>query len=667
MDPQSVDRGPFSFFWLPVEVRRLVYRYLLYAQGDVINQERQSRNGDEIDPFYEKTPVHTDILRSCWTIYYEAIGVLYGDNTFRWNSLDQLDTSDVMPTLLGGVKTQELHRNIQLKINIISLVNPYIDHDNFLLRLTGPRICRDILEVYFGMDRLSGDLITERVEPPSHLTSPILQAIRQMSGFKKVIVRLSPRRIGIGRRRRMARPAEYVWSEALTRELESGLGPNLSKDRARLEFKPRDLPKYWAREHLSPLLRLSEIDRQRIIRLVIGQRPVFYPSTLPEGGNLSFSPQWRVLPQLKTANPHLDLSILYTCRKLWEESWRTIIEHKHLVFNFDFAVPKTVFESGDLNIRYLRNVHIKLKNLEKPSQLKDEPWYFRHLVPELWYLARGMRYAESLSRESLIIELDIANPNWQIRREREMGSGRLNNGNPWWLHNTSKEGDDNLGITKISGLDLIVAYLFGGLHIWNRMDIALSHRTLKNRYWRSSATEMLEKYLGPDLSKDNRRLAFRPQYFARLWEVRNVGAKSRELEWLHAFMRNRKDFSSNPHRDLAEAEDGEDGWTGAVSKEDEEDAAEPIVISEDEGADGEEGDGDGSDVDSDAISIGAERAIAAVGELTWMEERGMFATRPSSPISLDPETRSREVPDDDEEGYDDGTIDPDDMDFGLDF
>lgn len=651
MDPQSVDRGPFSFFWLPAGVRRLVYRHLLYAQGDVINQERQSRNGDEIDPFYEKTSVHTDILRSCWTIYYEAIGVLYGDNTFRWNPLDQLNISDVMPTLRGGVKTQDLHRNIQLKIDIIRLGWPDIDHHNFLLRLTGSTVCRDVLQVYFGTDRLSGDLSTERVEPPSHLTSPILQAIRQISGFKKVIILLSPRRTGIGRRRRMARPAEYIWSEALTRELESGWGPNLSKHGARLEFKPRDLPQCWAREHVSPLLRLSEVDRQNIIRLIIGQRPMFYPSTLPEGGELAISSSWLVLPQLKTANPHLDLSILYTCRKLWEESWGTIIEHKHLVFNFDFAVPTTVFDSGDLNIRYLRNVHIKLKNLEKPSQLRDEPWHFRHLVPELWYLAQGMRYTDSLSRESLIIELDIAKPNWQIGRESEPGSGRLNSGNPWWLHKRSKKGDENLGITKISGLDLIVANLLGGLHIWNRMDIALSHRTLKNRYWRPSATEVLEKYLGPNLSKDKRRLAFRPQYFARLWEVRNVGAKTRNLESLHAFMRKRKDFSSNPLRDLAEAEDG---WTDAVPEEDEVDAAEPIVFSKNEGADGEEGDGDGSDVDSDAISIGAERAIAAVGELLWMEERGMFASRSSSPMSLDLETSSGEDSDDDEEGYSDG-------------
>jgi len=672
MDPPNIQRGPCSFFWLPTEVRRLVYRHLLYAQGDVINQESQSRNSNEIDPFHEKTHVHTEILQTCWTVYYEAIGVLYGDNTFRWNSLDQLNISDVMPTLLGGVKTQDLHRNVQLKINIMRLGNPYFDHDNFLLRLTGPTVCRDVLEVYFGIDRLSGNLITEAVQPPSYLTGPILQAIKQMSGFKKVIVRLSPRRTGIGGRGRMARPAEYMWFEALTRELESGLGPNLSKDSARLEFKPRDLPKHWAREHVSPLLRLSEVDRQRIIRLVIGQRPVFYSSPPPEDGSLSSFPRWRLLPQHKMANPHLDLSISYTCRKLWEESWRTIIEHKHLVFDFDFAVPKAVFDTGDLNIRCLRNVHIKLKNLEKPSQLSDEPWCFGHLVPELWYLARAVRYDQPLSRESLIIELDIANPSWQISREHEMGSGRLNNGNPWWLHNTTKEGDDSLGITKKSGLDIIIASLIVGLRIWNRIDIALSQRTLKNRCWRSSVTEMLEKYLGPNLSKDKRRLAFRPQYFARLWEMRNIGAKTRDLEWVHEFMRNRQHFSSNPHRDLAEAEDDEDGWTDAPYEEDDKDAVEPIVFFDTEGTDGTEEDDDDSDVDSDAISVGAEKAIAAVEELMWMEERGMFVSRPGSPISIDLETHDREDPADDDDdnegdGYDYGGIDPDDLDFGLDY
>ena len=302
MSSLSIHRGPFSFFWLPVEIRRLIYRHLLYARGDDINRERLSINREYIDPFYEKTRVYTAILETCWTIYREAIGILYGDNTFRWNSVHNMNA---MPTLLSGIKTEDLHRNVQLKISFVALSKPTIDRNNFLLRITGPKVPRDVLEIYVGIGGPLANSITHKIEAPSHLTSPIIQAIKHLSGFKKVIVRLSPRHTGFSRSKRRGQPAEYVWSESLTLELESGLGPNISKDEARLEFRPKDQPKHWAREHISPLLRLSEVDRQRIIRLTIGPRPLLYPSTITNGGGWSFSKQWRVLPQLQTANPHM--------------------------------------------------------------------------------------------------------------------------------------------------------------------------------------------------------------------------------------------------------------------------------------------------------------------------------------------------------------------------
>jgi len=213
MSSPSIDRGPFSFFWLPAEIQCLVYRHLLYAQGDVINRERLSPNRDHIDPFYQITPVYTAILETCWTIYREAIDILYGDNTLCWNSVHQSDISHVMPTLLGDIKTENLHKNVQLKVSFVSLSKPFTDRDNFLLRPTGPTIPREVFEVYVGMEGALGNRITQKLEVPGHpghLTSPVIQVIKNLTSFKKVVVRLSPRPTGFHEPRRRGRPTEYV-------------------------------------------------------------------------------------------------------------------------------------------------------------------------------------------------------------------------------------------------------------------------------------------------------------------------------------------------------------------------------------------------------------------------------------------------------------------------
>ncbi|MCJ1250094.1 hypothetical protein MMC30_007320 [Trapelia coarctata] len=250
-----------------------------------------------------------------------------------------------------------------------------------------------------------------------------------------------------------------------------------------------------------------------------------------------------------------------------------------------------------------------------------------------------MRYGHSLNRGTLIIELDIADPNWEI--------------------------SEDLGTPIESGLDLEVEYLLGGLRSWDRMDIVLSQRTRKNRYWRSSTTRMLERKLGPNLSKEKRRLTFRPYYFYHLNQMRNTDWTDSGSDWACEFIRSRKHLS-NPARDLVDAEMGID----AASEEEDDYFIEVPDLSDDEGvgddsADNEEEDGDETDVDSDTISMRAEKAIAAVQELRLLEQREEIQSQPPSPEPTDPDSPTRQESHDDEDGYDDGGIDPVDLNFGL--
>ena len=150
-----------------------------------------------------------------------------------------------------------------------------------------------------------------------------------------------------------------------------------------------------------------------------------------------------------------------------------------------------------------------------------------------------MRYSHSLSRGNLIIELDIGDPNWEISNDGEVDSRRSDNRNP------SGQGVENLAIIN-SELDLDIEYLLRGLSSWDQMDIILSQRTRKNRYWKKSTTMLLENSLGPNLSKNKRRLTFRPHYFYRLSRIRNSGFIKGGFNWVCEFMRNRENLSKNP-------------------------------------------------------------------------------------------------------------------------
>ena len=128
-------------------------------------------------------------------------------------------------------------------------------------------------------------------------------------------------------------------------------------------------------------------------------------------------------------------------------------------------------------------------------------------------------------------------------------------------------------------------------------------------------------------------------------------------------------------RDLVDSELGID----AVAEEEDDDVLEVTALSDDdddEGADSEDDDYEEEphndlDVDSDAVCAKAEKAIA-VAESRPPEQRGANESHPRSPGSpnpakpTDPKAPTRQDPDNNSDGYDDGGVDSVDLDFGLD-
>lgn len=76
-------------------------------------------------------------------------------------------------------------------------------------------------------------------------------------------------------------------------------------------------------------------------------------------GNLRRVSLLRCLSQL----PKTDLSMRFGCHKLWDESWRIVGEHRYEVFRFNVAFTRT--DRVGMDLHYLRNVQIKIKNLDK--------------------------------------------------------------------------------------------------------------------------------------------------------------------------------------------------------------------------------------------------------------------------------------------------------------
>ena len=123
------------------------------------------------DPFHRPTPIYTSILRTCRTIYLEAIEILYGDNTFRWKSIDG-DLDPCLRILLGGVETASLYKNLQLIIGTEYLTRQKLPLDNLLSVLAQVSESRNVLEVVLRATYDLQEIISDD-GLPIQITNPV--------------------------------------------------------------------------------------------------------------------------------------------------------------------------------------------------------------------------------------------------------------------------------------------------------------------------------------------------------------------------------------------------------------------------------------------------------------------------------------------------------------
>ena len=89
--PMPIPQSRSPFFSLPLELRRMVYRYLLVTKGDI---HLDSLLGNST-PCQHNTPkICAALLRVCRLITPEALDVLYGENFFTVKADNYPDDCD---------------------------------------------------------------------------------------------------------------------------------------------------------------------------------------------------------------------------------------------------------------------------------------------------------------------------------------------------------------------------------------------------------------------------------------------------------------------------------------------------------------------------------------------------------------------------------------------
>ena len=539
---QNAAKGDFSFFWLPAEVRCLIYRQLLDAQED------GAVNIKKTDPFYKITPIFPSILRTCRMIYMEAIRILYKVNKFLFNS-ERRGPYTHVKFLSGGIRTTSLLHNVQLIVSnheLLSETSPRRHYTYQLVReLSGSGEPRGSFSIAFQKCWKTG---SGNATIAVDVTNILVQSIRALSAFKEVVVVALPYDD-------RGFPAKMVWSKAFRRELESGLGPNYSLQETRLEFRPRNKPRNWIQETTSPLMRLPAVVRIRIIGHILESRTFVYPSQPNYGMNQgAYGTDWDTVATIARCNPGRCLEFLFTCRKLWEEGWQYILLHRHIIFNFDFDLgsESTNHDSTmEQNSSWLPNTILVLRNLDNSTEIWNTFSYLENLLrglskpPESPFVERAIP-----ERRHLIIEIGINHRRWigypPVQRIPLTGKNYIAYRDPQHpnIHYTELNGVPYLNDKNAH--DIEIGRFLKQMTEWRRVDIVLLPETQKSYSWRQQVTDYLEDTLGPQLSSNRGHLTFRPRYF------RDIHAEvSREVAY--EFMRGRKHFSDDVWDDLRES------------------------------------------------------------------------------------------------------------------
>lgn len=127
-----------------------------------------------------------------------------------------------------------MFRKLQLLLDVPEFLSNPLSPDRFLARLPGVTRPRLVSEIAFDQTRQIKE--EDNINcGPTFLTNAVFQSLKHMSTFKEVVVVLPAVQSG-----------KVVWAPSITRELESGLGPNLSRDSKWLEYKPGGKPRIWS-------------------------------------------------------------------------------------------------------------------------------------------------------------------------------------------------------------------------------------------------------------------------------------------------------------------------------------------------------------------------------------------------------------------------------------
>ena len=482
------ERGSCSFFWLPAELRTMVYEDLL------IRWKIRHKLPSEASSCHSNCPgctsrIYPEILRTSKEIYYESMAVLYGKNCFhiglRSGTFGQ--ELGVPETLYPGFPSCDVLRRVTFTV--------YINRDEAhvvvecLRRMTKELNPAATLKVILLSSRLPNAI--------NYLMGVFLEAIKLYSFLAGVELDLKVKHHG--------KELRYLWPRRQILNLESSLGPNLSKEQKPLHFRPSSKSIDWEKLHVSPLLRLPVIVREKIFSLVFeraldeGEKKVIYPSAKQQR-TLDRSTIWFALNK---TNPKLNFSLAQTCHQFADEALKTIFASNTIVFHFDYSKDAPHIESLPLPASakdYLFNVRIHIQDCGDHMTI-DESGYIADLLGRL--VSARNQYDPDFDKSRLERNLHVV-IRLQKKETRDFTDEEF----------MSRPDPCLDSCIDIPGHDYQLAFMLTKFTLWDRVVVTFADVESRNN-WRPIAIEILEKHLGIDwdISGNGMNLEFHPRLY----------------------------------------------------------------------------------------------------------------------------------------------------------
>ena len=211
MNTASMAREPFSFFWIPAEIRCLVYQRLLCAPAEVINTTCD-------DPVHHATSIYQIFSVPAVLSTTKRFKSSTATTSFasRFSAMRNMSTWATTCVPTGHPRGNGLSgcSNPSASDSDTWFLCTPIGKTSLLPQLSQVKKPRGVLKVTFMK---TWDMVDNINHKPTFLTNAVFQALRLMLSFKKVDIVLP-----------QASGGEIAWPPSLTRKLETMLGPNLS-------------------------------------------------------------------------------------------------------------------------------------------------------------------------------------------------------------------------------------------------------------------------------------------------------------------------------------------------------------------------------------------------------------------------------------------------------